>query len=34
MTTQSDAPRLRGYGLSLELIVMNVAFVVLVGAIV
>ena len=34
MTTQSDAPRLRGYGLSLELIVMNVAFVVLVSAIV
>jgi TRAP-type C4-dicarboxylate transport system permease small subunit len=34
MTTPSDAPRLKGYGLSLELIVMNVAFVVLVSAIV
>ncbi len=34
MTTPGDGPRERGYGLSLELVVMNVAFVVLVGAIV
>ena len=34
MTTSSDAPRVKGYGLSLELIVMNVAFIVLVSAIV
>ena len=33
MTTLRDAPKDRGYGLSLELVVMNVAFIVLVGAI-
>lgn len=34
MTAPSDGPKQREYGLSLELIVMNLAFVVLVGAIV
>jgi TRAP-type transport system small permease protein len=34
MTAPSDGPRGGGYGLSLELVVMNIAFVVLVGAIV
>ena len=34
MTTLREAPKDRGYGLSLELVVMNVAFIVLVGAIV